>query len=71
MPSARAWEGPDGTIFCPIQRSSPPLGWMRPYIALTRGRLAGAVLAEQGVNFGGMEIEIDVVVRAEAYRTAC
>ena len=29
---------------------------------LDQRRLAGAVLAEQGVNFGGIEIEIDVVV---------
>src|SRR5277367_695536 len=36
MPRVRASDGPDSTTFCPIQRSSPPLGWIRPYITFTR-----------------------------------
>ena len=35
--------GPVSSSLSPIQRNSPALGWIRPYMVLTRSRLAGAV----------------------------
>ena len=66
MPSRRAARGLAMRIGVPSQMISPSSGGENAVDHLDEGRLAGAVLAEQRVDFAGPHGEIDVIVGANA-----
>ena len=59
MPSARACEGPASSIFSPQPAQFARRRLHEPVHDLDQRRLAGAVLAEQRVNFGRKEVDAD------------
>ena len=50
----------------PRQVIAPPSGWWAPASTLIRVDLPGAVLAEQAVDFAGLDVEVDAVEGADA-----
>ena len=52
--------------FSPWNITSPAVGRSMPMIALHRGRLAGAVRADQAEDFAGAQIEAQVLDRGQA-----
>src|ERR1700685_385967 len=69
MPRSRACEGPDKTTFCPIQRNSPPLGWIRPYITLTSVDLPAPFSPRSAwISAGNRSRSMPSLARKEPYR---
>src|SRR6202041_2928578 len=69
MPRSRASEGPDKTTFCPIQRNSPPLGWIRPYITLTSVDLPAPFSPRSAwISAGNRSRSMPSLARKEPYR---
>ena len=52
--------------FSPWNTTSPAVGRSMPMIALHRGRLAGAVRADQAEDFAGAQIEAQILDRGQA-----
>ena len=62
MPRAIASDGPVIWTGSPSSRISPSSGAGEAVEDVHQGRLAGAVLAEQGVDLAGPDVEVDAVV---------
>ena len=62
MPRSIASDGPAIVTGLPSSRISPSSGVASPYRMFIRVDLAGAVLAEQGVDLAGPDVEVDAVV---------
>ena len=67
MPRAIASEGPPILTAVPSSRISPLSGVGQPVQDVHQRRLAGAVLAEQRVDLARPDLEVDPVVRDDAW----
>ena len=66
MPRAMASDGPVSVTSLPSSRILPSSGRGQPVEDVHERGLAGAVLAEQGVDLAGPDLEVDVVVGDDA-----
>jgi hypothetical protein len=71
MPSARASAGDATSTRSPFQRISPPSGRHGAVDDLHQRRLAGAVLAEDGVDLARGDAQADAVVGEHRRDTTC
>ena len=70
MPAARAAAGEPSSIGLAVDEHLALLGRVHPVEDLHERALAGAVLAEQGVDLAGADVEVDGVVGHERRRSA-